>query len=378
MSRLLVALAVAPLALALSSPPAGAHPAPDQSPPRATAPHQVLDVSGLDTGAPPRVAWAEQTSAARVTIHGASGGTTPAAGDVRAFAPMGSGYVVQTGGSHPPRVRWIGADGTPGRGEWRTGYGLAVSAGGGAVAFTGRRGRVWVIDSEGDRVLRMPSVPGRGLHSPAVVLGEDCQESSTSNGCAVMVNSTRRPLSWVTSSHGLVDRTPFQAVTTGRGRWLGGTTRVFDTGSCSTMRRGTRTRWTTCRNQLSVISPDKVHVVGTPAYADGFGPTRLDLLDLRTGERVRSFTPDRRGRSATYFDQVWEDAEHLLVVTFQAGEWAVVRLGTDGSMEYAVAPRADGGDMERRSSSRWGSGLDPCTRVGEIPDARCPLPLLHW
>ena len=197
-------------------------------------------------------------------------------------------------------------------------------------------------------MLRMPSVPGRGLHSPAVVLGEDCQESDTSNGCAVMVNSTRRPLSWVTSSHGIVDRTPFQTVTTGRGPLARRHDQPHRRRAPATRCDAARApRWTTCRNLLSVISPDRRHLVGTPAYADGFGPTRLDLLDLRTGDRVRSWTPDRRGRSATYFDQVWEDPEHLLVVTFQAGEWAVVRLGTDGSMEYAVTPRADGGDMEK-------------------------------
>lgn len=349
MNRLLVALAVAPLALTLHSAPAGADTpatgAPTASGERAAAPRQVFDVSDLETGDAPSVAWSERTGASRVTIHGA-GGTTPAAGDLRAFAPMGSGYVVQTGGARPPTVRWIAADGTPGRGEWRTGPGLAVSAGGEAVAFTGRRGQVRVIDSEGDRVLRMPSVPGRGLHAPAAVLGEDCKESATSNGCAVMVNSTRRPLSWVTSSHGIVDRTGFQTVSTGRGRWLGGIVSRTDTGTCNLMRRGTRRAWTTCRNQLSVISPDKARLVGTPAYSDGFGPTRLDLLDLRTGDRLRSWTADRRGRSATYFDQVWEDADHLLVVTFQADEWAVVRLGTDGSMEYAVAPRRDRGSME--------------------------------
>ena len=42
---------------------------------------------------------------------------------------------------------------------------------------------------------------------------------------------------------------------------------------------------------------------------------------------------------------MWEDADHLLVVTFQAGEWAIVRLGLDGSMEYAVRRVADGGDQ---------------------------------
>ncbi len=54
---------------------------------------------------------------------------------------------------------------------------------------------------------------------------------------------------------------------------------------------------------------------------------------------VRTFAASRDGSSATYFDEVWEDAQHVLVVTFQDGEWAVVRLGVDGSMEYAVAPR---------------------------------------
>lgn len=348
MNRLVVALAVAPLALTLHTAPAGAGSMPDRSADRAAAPRQVLDVSDLETGAAPRVAWAERTSPTRVTIHGPDGGTTPAAGDVQTFAPMGSGYVVQTGGARPPRVRWIAADGTPGRREWRSGYGLAVSPRGGAVAFTVRRGGVRVIDSEGDRVVRMPSVPGvRGFNSPAGVSGDDCREDATSNGCSVAVNSNRRPVSWFTSSHGLVDRTPFRTFSTGRGRWIGGVTSVSDTGSCSAVRGGPRVRWTTCRNQLSVISPDKEHLVGTPAYGDGFGPTRLDLLALRTGARVRSWTPDRRGRSATYFDEVWEDPDHLLVVTFQAGEWAIVRLGTGGSMEYAVPPRADNGDQEK-------------------------------
>jgi hypothetical protein len=346
MNRLLVALAVAPLALTLHTSPAGAGASSVGTADRAAAPRQVFDVSDLDTGAAPGVAWAVRTGG-RLTIHGAGGTTTPAAGTVRTFAPMGSGYVVQTGGARPPRVRWIADDGTPGPREWRSGYGLAVSPGGGAVAFTVRRGGVRVMDSEGDRVLRMPSVPGRrGLNSPAGVSGDDCREDATSNGCSVAVNSTRRPVSWFTSSHGLVDRTPFRAFSTGRGRWTGGITSVSDTGSCSAMRGGGRVRWTTCRNQLSVISPDKELLVGTPAYGDGFGPTRLDLIDLRTGDRTRSWTPDRRGRSATYFEQVWEDETHPIVVAFQAGEWAVVRLGTDGSMEYAVAPRADSGDME--------------------------------
>jgi hypothetical protein len=113
------------------------------------------------------------------------------------------------------------------------------------------------------------------------------------------------------------------------------------------MMRSWRVTWRTCVNQLSGIATDNRHVLGTPAYADGFGPTTLDVLATADGSVTRSFTYSRQGHSATYFDEVWEDAEHVLVVTYQEGEWAVVRLGLDGSMEYAVAPRR--GSMDVRN-----------------------------
>ncbi|UUZ57947.1 hypothetical protein [Nocardioides sp. B-3] len=87
-------------------------------------------------------------------------------------------------------------------------------------------------------------------------------------------------------------------------------------------------------------------MLGTPAYADGFGPTTLDVLDLRSGEPERTFASTRKA-TTTYFDEVWEDATHIPAVTYRGGEFAIVRLGLDGSMEYAVAPVADpDGDME--------------------------------
>jgi hypothetical protein len=113
------------------------------------------------------------------------------------------------------------------------------------------------------------------------------------------------------------------------------------------MMRSWKVRWETCDNQLADISPDNQHVLGTPAYADGFGPQVLDVLGTADGSVARTFAAARDGSSATYFDEVWEDTEHVLVVTYQDGEWAVVRLGVDGSMEYAVAPRA--GSMDIRS-----------------------------
>jgi hypothetical protein len=301
------------------------------------APSTVLDVRGLDQGAPPGVAWSERRSG-KTVIHGPDGSRTPAPNRLAELAPMGSGHVIQTFGRGGTRTRWIDADGAPGRREWRTGHGLGVSAKGTAVGFSGRAGRVWTIDQEGDRVLSFRPVPITGKGSAAAVIGDSCKEDATSTGCSVYVNGPRR--AFYTSSHGIVDRVPhLRIVTTGRKRWLGGITSLSDFGSCSALLRSWQVRWRTCDNQLSDISPDNRHVLGTPAYADGFGPTALDVLATADGETVHSFTSARNGRSATYFDEVWEDAEHVLVVTYQDGKWAVVRLGVDGSMEYAVAPR---------------------------------------
>jgi hypothetical protein len=316
------------------------------APPAHSAPRTVLDVRGLEQGEPPAIAWTERR-AGRTVIHGPGGTTTPVPNRVVELAPMGSGYVIQTISNPLPTVRWIGADGTPGRRAWRTGYGLAVSPRGQAVAFAGRRGRVWTIDQAGDRVLRFNPVPVRGAARAVAVTGENCKEGEGDPGfgCTIVVNGAR---AHYTSSHGIVDRVPhLRLASTGRGRWLGGITSLSDTGSCSAMTRNWRVRWRTCDNQLSDISPDNRYVLGTPAYADGFGPTTLDVLDLADGSVVRRFTHARNGHSATYFDEVWEDAEHVLVVTYQDGQWAVVRLGVDGSMEYAVGPRR--GSMDDRS-----------------------------
>ena len=332
-------LAAATLAVAALVPSAPAATAQADTDARAKAPRTVLDVRHLSQGAPPAIAWTERRSG-RTVIHGAEGTTTPVSNNVVALAPMGSGFVVQTALNRPTRVRWVAADGTPGRREWRTGYGLAVSPLGEVVAFAGRAGKVWTIDQEGDRVFRFNPVPVTGTAHAVAVSGENCKEGEgdPGTGCSIVVNGPHR--AFYTSSHGIVDRVPHvRLATTGRGRWLGGITSLSDFGSCSAMMRSGRVKWRTCDNQLSDIAPDNGHVLGTPAYADGFGPKTLDVLATADGSVTRRFTYARNGHSATYFGEVWEDAEHVLVVTYQDGEWAVVRLGTDGSMEYAVAPR---------------------------------------
>ena len=48
---------------------------------------------------------------------------------------------------------------------------------------------------------------------------------------------------------------------------------------------------------------------------------------------------------ATVSDAQWEASTDLLATVFENGKWAVVRIGSDGSPEYAVPPVA-GEDVE--------------------------------
>lgn len=317
------------------------------TPPSPGASSQVLDVADLPVGGPPAIAWAQRRGDG-FTIRGPAG-RTPAPGHLDEFAPMGSGYVVSTvdPDTGTAAVRWIGSDGTPGQGRWRSTPGLSTSPGGSVVAWAGPRGAITVIDQTGDEVLTMPAIDNpSGELWTAGVLGEDCKEGRTTDaGCTVYVNDNGAdPTAWLSTSHGIVDRVPgllrVGAVSEER---VAGMIDATDTGSCwQVATAGGDPLWETCDYSLSSFSPDATRLVAMPAYLDGFGPTEVAMLDAETGEVVAAWS--HAEGSATYFHPVWESAGSLLLVTYQDGEWAVVRLTEDGSMEYAVQPVAAGED----------------------------------
>ena len=93
--------------------------------------------------------------------------------------------------------------------------------------------------------------------------------------------------------------------------------------------------------------------------------------------------PARNGRSATYFDEVWEDADHVLVVTYQAervGDRAARRRRLDG-VRRAAAARDDGrpGAVPAPDPLDRGDRRDLTrSRPREITDARNGPGLFHW
>ena len=184
----LLAAATPALALALA-----ATLAPASSSFSSSAPRTVLDVADLAQGAPPALAWSERRSG-RTVIHGTGGTTTPVVNSLDQFAPMGSGYVVQTIGNRPSTTRWIAADGTPGRREWRTGYGLAVSARGGTSSPSPAR-PAGLVDRPGGRPGASVQPRPDHRHGPRRHghRRELQGERATSIGCTIYVNGRTAP-----------------------------------------------------------------------------------------------------------------------------------------------------------------------------------------
>ncbi len=101
--------------------------------------------------------------------------------------------------------------------------------------------------------------------------------------------------------------------------------------------RGVRV-WQSCDHRLLDAAPDGRHVLGTAG--GGIDPRAVSIF-TRDGALVIEWARQKEA----WIDSVqWEDAGHLLVVLQEARGWSVVRIGVDGSVEYALAPRASSSD----------------------------------
>ncbi|MCD6638675.1 MAG: hypothetical protein LT071_02020 [Nocardioides sp.] len=117
----------------------------------------------------------------------------------------------------------------------------------------------------------------------------------------------------------------------------------MEPGSCGGVLRGGREEWRTCDFTVDRFSPDGAWVLATDAYLDGMGQGTLAILDAGTGGAQVQYEVE----DGVFFDWRWEDAAHALAVVHTPADqaWQVVRLGLDGSVEQAVAPRR-GTDLE--------------------------------
>ena len=310
----------------------------------------VLDVSDLPTGPAPRMNYVYDGR-----LHWPDGGV----GDVNTryepyqFVELADGARIwQTTDNGTPYVEIQDTDGTF-HDPVRSGWGLSVNRPHSIVAWLTPSGQVtiWEGWASEPRPLGDPvpgsewdlgpvtgvgdAIPGRG--------GPSCQESS----CTVIVTekgATWQP--WEVSDAGTSQLTDGGYLLVNDVNDAGltiGLTRITDTGNCSKLLGGGEFQgFATCKNTLKSFSPDGQLVLGLPPYPDGAGSNQIAMYDL-DGTRLfsRASTPKVQ---PTYNAQEWEDDTHVLVPVFQDGMWSLVRVASDGSMEYAVAPRP-GTDM---------------------------------
>lgn len=306
---------------------------------------QPFDVSDLPTGSAPGIAWADGR-----TIHRADGSTVEVTGVDRIgeLAPMGAGWVVATDDSQGNlEAVLVDASGAAGD-RYPLDGSLATSPEGDVVAWVAPDGTVRAVDDGGSRVVEHSTVQVPGPYDAVAVVGEACIRGA-SGGCTVFVRTLGEKVASYTmyqdgTSNEVVGG--LLSVTAVRAPWLAGITELHeDLTTCSRVGDEATTVWDTCDFRVLGFSPDGRHAVAVGTIGDGFSDRELAILATADGTPLVHL--QSTGQSfASNLDQVWEDDSHVLTVTWQDGEWAVVRVGLDGSMEYAVAP-VSGSDMER-------------------------------
>ncbi len=184
--------------------------------------------------------------------------------------------------------------------------------------------------------LRIGPITGSADAAPGKP-GPSCEQSS----CTVIVNAhdgAGQP--WEVSDYGsqpLRDGGYLDIRDVSQAGLSIGLTKATDFRTCSKLLGGGEFQgFGTCKNQLASFSPDGQLIQAWPSYFDGIGPGAIAMFDLQ-GNRLFERSATRQVQSY-YYGETWEDDTHLLVPTYQDGTWALVRISSDGSMEYAVPP----------------------------------------
>jgi len=170
----------------------------------------------------------------------------------------------------------------------------------------------------------------------AITGGPDCFEEV--NGCVVYVNHGDGSAPELLDSHGIRDIATADALKVNDVSPAGlvaAQTDSTDTGSCSAVVDPSEggNVFETCDATLFAFSPDDALISGSASYLDGIGLGYVTILDAATGDELARFEP----QDGFVRESVWEDADHLLVNTFEDGEWRIYRLGVDGSTEQVLS-----------------------------------------
>jgi hypothetical protein len=251
------------------------------------------------------------------------------------WAPMGDGALGMAGTEAGPELQQVDGTGTV-RSRMVQHFGLQVSPDHEIVGWLGDHGGPHVVEGGGTRHFAMPKV-AHGESIGAIWGEETCQEQEPEGGgCTVFVN--RRRQVWVSTSHGIVTRIgpmPRVSDVNQEGRMIGLVARrTPDRPDCwGVFRAGGHRAFRTCDYYLDAFSPDGRRVLGERSQTRWWSVRRFAMLG-RDGHVVHAWTFDP-GRHRALTQLTWEDNHHLLGVLLAHGTWGLVRISSDGTVEYA-------------------------------------------
>jgi hypothetical protein len=317
--------------------------------PQPAPPSQVdrsaLTLGDLKTGAAPAIGYADQDS-----WHPALGSPQRwgVDGRIRAVARIGTGFVAGLVDDKGRQMAVVvaGQAGDSAPGSSRTVYdmtgGFATSGDGTMVAFVQPDGTPTVVADNGRQVRELPRIQRGSAFGAVAVDGQECR-TTVELPCRVWVTSHgSSPESWTSTFGDIARKTqiPVQTVTDvdDTGTDAAGIVDVRDDlTTCSAVVHvadGSQ-RWATCDHRLVAFSPNADRLLATGSVGDGIGDTELAVLDESSGDVELDL---KTMEQAFIAQMMWEDDDHVLASVFQAGRWAVLRIGMDGSREYALPP----------------------------------------
>ena len=306
-----------------------------------TAAARQFPVTGLPTGAAPRIPYAFASSADFLggdwVLRHPDGTVVPLPRLTwSAWAPMGEGAIGMAGTEAGPELQLV-SDGGQVRSHLIQHFGLAVSPDHEIVGWLDDHGSPHVVEGGGARSFTMPRV-GRDVIASVWGAGTCQEQPPEGGGCTVFVNGRHHV--WLSTSHGVVDmvRSVLQVSDVSpSGRIAGLVSRRTDRHrACyGVVRPDGHHVFRSCRYYLDAFSPDGRRVLGERSQARWLSVRRFAILG-QDGHVVRSWTFDA-GRRRSLSQLTWEDNHHLLGVLLAHGQWGIVRIGTDGTVEYSGA-----------------------------------------
>jgi hypothetical protein len=302
--------------------------------------------TGLATGARPKIAFARATKpeflGGNFRMHRPDGSSLRlgflALGQ---WSPMGRGAFGLATTEVGPQLQRIDATGTIVRKRFLAHFGMAISPDHSIVSWLDDQARPHDLEGGGSREFTLPRVP-KGDGVGAVWGASTCKEQSPEGGgCTIFVNAARANGVFVSTSHGIVDKVgPMLHVTDVN--QSGRVTGLLPKGTPSSpscwgvITPSGHQAFRTCRYRLDSFSTDGRLVLGERTPPASESVRRFAIL-RRDGSVARAFTFDI-GVHRSLNRLTWEDSTHLLGVLRAGGSWSIVRIGVDGTVEYAVPP----------------------------------------